>query len=527
MKRIVHVFAIVGLALLCSGVSTGDPGEQGPPFRAGEVVVAGQPADFPGFEALKYLPHAGLTVLRVESGREWGQVQRLRAEGHRAGPNLIAEAFVTPNDPLYSPYQWHLTAIQSEAAWELSTGTGALVAVLDTGLAAGGEDGIGCVSDAGYDVVNGDAEPIDGDGHGTHVSGTVAQATNNATGCAGMAHGACVLPVKVLDDSGSGSFADIAEGIYYAVDHGAQVINMSLGVNARYKVTSDPTMDPALDYAYAHGVTVVCAAGNDRWSRNVSYPAIYPTTIAVGATNFSNVIASYSNSGTGLDLMAPGGDSADANGDGYMDGVLQETHSSGTWGYYFFTGTSMASPHVAAVAALLYASGTATSPDAVKQALTSTALDLGLPGYDSTYGWGLVQAANALGGAPSCVDDDGDLYCSNQAPLDCDDSDPTVNPGAAEACGDGVDNDCDGAIDEDCVPICTDVDGDGVCVEEGDCNDNDFTVYPGAPEVCGDGIDQDCSGADLACECAGFKEPCDSNADCCSNLCFTRKGYCK
>ena len=91
MTRIVHVFAIVGLALLCSGVSTGDPGEQGPPFRAGEVVVAGQPADFPGFEALKYLPHAGLTVLRVETGREWGQVQRLRAEGHRAGLNLIGD----------------------------------------------------------------------------------------------------------------------------------------------------------------------------------------------------------------------------------------------------------------------------------------------------------------------------------------------------------------------------------------------------------------------------------------------------
>ncbi len=525
MKRLVHLIAIIGLVLIGSGMAWGAPGDGGPPFRSGEVVVAGQPADFPGFEVVKVLPHAGLTVLKVETGREWGQVQRFRADGHRAGLNFIAQAFYAPDDPYYS-FQWHLRAIQSEAAWEVTNGAGAVVAVLDTGLKEGGPDGIASVCPGGYDIVNDDPDPTDGDGHGTHVSGTIAQETGNGVGVAGMAYGACVLPVKVLDDSGSGSFADIAEGIYYAVDNGADVINMSLGISARSRTTNDPIVDPALEYAYSHGVTVVCAAGNDRWSRNVGYPAIYETTIAVGATDSNNVIASYSNSGTGLDIMAPGGTSSDNNGDGQPDGVLQETYVNGAWGYYFFTGTSMASPHVAAVAAMLYANGTATTPDAVKQALTSTALDLGATGYDSTYGWGLVQAADALGGAPACIDADGDSYCANQSPVDCDDGDAEVNPGATEDCGDGIDNDCDGEVNEGCA-TCTDNDGDGVCVDDGDCDDTDWTVYPGAPEICDDGIDQDCSGADLACECAGFKEYCETDADCCSGNCFTKKNFCK
>ncbi len=122
--------------------------------------------------------------------------------------------------------------------------------------------------------MNGDNDPMDGDGHGTHVSGTIAQTTNNNKGVAGLAHGACIMPVKVLDDNGSGSFADIADGIYYAVNNGALVINMSLGTNARFNIRNDLTMDPALDYAFSNGVTVVCASGNDGFKKNISYPAI-------------------------------------------------------------------------------------------------------------------------------------------------------------------------------------------------------------------------------------------------------------
>jgi serine protease len=445
--------SLLGAAML---VSIAAPASAEPPFLAGEVAVYAEPAELGDYHVKRYLPYSGISVLAVGSGAEWGQVQQLRERGFHAGVNLQASKVVATNDPV-SSYQWHFDNIQMDQAWGVSTGSGVTVAVLDSGLAYGGPDGLGCVI-PGTDVVNGDADPADGDGHGTHVSGTIAQATNNGTGVAGVAHDACVMPVKVLDDSGSGGFADIAEGIYYAVDNGAQVINMSLGIPARYRIESDPIMDPALDYAYANDVTVVAAAGNDGSRRNVSYPASYSTTLAVGATDALDNLAPYSNRGKGLDLVAPGGNtSADTDGDGYVDGVLQETLIDGSWGYYFFQGTSMAAPHVAGVAALLIANGTATTPDAIKAVLQSTAKDLGDPGFDSTYGAGLIQAYAALSGSEpppppppeGPVDADGDGFSTEDG--DCDDSDASVYPGANDTKGkwgrDGIDNDCNGVID--------------------------------------------------------------------------------
>jgi serine protease len=230
---------------------------------------------------------------------------------------------------------------------------------------------------------------------------------------------------------------------------------MSLGISARFKITNDPIMDPALDYAYAQGVTVVCAAGNESSRENVGYPAIYPTTIAVGATDYVDDLAPYSNSGLGLDIVAPGGDTReDLNADGYPDGVLQETRIDGEWGYYFFQGTSMASPHVAGVAALLVSHDVADGPDEVYDALTETAFDLGEAGFDDTFGYGLVQAFEALqwesdNEPPECTDEDGDGVCLEEG--DCDDTDHTTYPGAPDSSRrpdrDGVDNDCDGVID--------------------------------------------------------------------------------
>jgi serine protease len=480
-------------------VSNGKPDDTHvPPFFSGQVVITGAPENLPdGYTVIKYLPNANLTVVAVEPGKERGHIRSLTAKGFRANFNLKAKAFAGVDDPFYS-FQWHFPLVQSNQAWDINNGSGVTVAVLDTGLRTdGAEDGIGCVV-PGTDIVNGDNDPTDGDGHGTHVSGTIAQATDNFIGVKGLAHGACIMPVKVLDDNGSGSFADIADGIHYAVDNGALVINMSLGTNARFNIRNDLTMDPALDYAYDNGVTVVCASGNDGSRKNVSYPAINSNTIAVGAVDLKSKVTRYSNRGEGLDIVGPGGDnSKDLNGDGYVDGVLQETYINGEWGYWFFDGTSMASPHVAAIAAMLYSSNIASTPDEVYQALTSTAEDLNESGFDNTSGYGLVQAHSALTyDSGGLTDLDGDGYTVIQG--DCDDADPLVNPGAPELC-DGIDNNCDGVTDEGCpTGGCTDNDGDGWCVEDGDCDDNNPNVYPGHQDKRGrwgrDGVDNDCNG---------------------------------
>jgi serine protease len=320
--------------------------------------------------------------------------------------NYYACAFFVPNDPYYT-YQWHLyetyAGVNIEPAWDITTGNpDVIVAVLDTGVAYENFKGFQQAPDLantlfvpGYDFVNNDSHPNDDDAHGTHVTGTIAQSTNNGLGAAGIAFHCSIMPVKVLNRRGEAPYATIADGVYFAADNGANIINLSLGGPA-----DSTTLRDAVAYAYNHGVTIICAAGNEYEQGNpVMYPAAYDEyCIAVGATRYDRTRAYYSNTGSYLDLVAPGGDlNVDQNADGYGDGILQQTFGTGPkdWGYWFYTGTSMAAPHVSGVAALLISAGI-TDPDAVREALQNTATDSGPAGWDEEYGWGLIDAYAAL-----------------------------------------------------------------------------------------------------------------------------------
>jgi serine protease len=290
-----------------------------------------------------------------------------------------------PNDPLYTK-QWNMQAIGIESAWDDSKGTGTTVAVIDTGVSQ--------VPDlketklvAGYDFVNDRAEATDDNGHGTHVAGTIAQSTNNNYGVAGVAYEAAIMPLKVLSAGGGGTVADIAEAIRFAADNGADVINMSLGGGGESAV-----MKEAIDYAHGKGVVIIAAAGNEN-RNSVSYPARYPHVFGVAATDSAGARAPYSNFGAGIDIAAPGGSTAGENSAG---GILQETVNPRTGDTIFaaFQGTSMASPHVAGVAALVKAAGIKT-PDEIEAVLQQSARKVESDELNH-FGAGKLDAAAAV-----------------------------------------------------------------------------------------------------------------------------------
>jgi serine protease len=312
-----------------------------------------------------------------------------------AEPLMRFSASFVPNDPLFEQ-QWNLKQINMPKAWETTRGKGVVVAVLDTGIAYEDHDDFRQVPDLkgvkfteGYDFVNLDRHANDDHGHGTHVAGTIAQATNNGEGVAGVAFEATLMPVKVLDHFGSGTTAQIADGIRWAVDHGAKVINMSLGGGGRSVV-----LEKAVDYARKKGAVVVCAAGNG--GRGVvEYPAAYPGSIAVAAVGPGGKRAPYSSWGKELDIAAPGGDKSQGEAAGIVQNTIDPQDVSRSV-YASYQGTSMATPHVAGVAALLWAAG-AKNPDQVEKALFMSAKPAeGTTGWNEQYGHGLLDAEGAL-----------------------------------------------------------------------------------------------------------------------------------
>jgi subtilisin family serine protease len=328
---------------------------------------------------------------------------------------VAGAAAAAPNDEYYGPYQWGPKQIQAEQAWAVSTGAGQVIAIVDSGVdldhpdlagkIAGGATFTGCAANGpcgNGDWQSGGANGQPASPHGTHVAGIAAATTNNGIGIAGVAPDARILAVKVLTEDG-GSFEEIAAGIRWSADHGADVINMSLGalpgVQALTITGFITDVRDAVDYARARGVVVVAAAGND-FASICGEPAFDPDVLCVVSTDRRELRSAFSNFAVSQApdnvVAAPGG-AALGCGEDIISTVPVGLGGCGVLNYAFFAGTSMATPHVAGAAALLTAQG--RNPDAVMRVLRQTARTPGVPVrgvYTPVYGYGIVDAAAAV-----------------------------------------------------------------------------------------------------------------------------------
>lgn len=408
-----------------------------PEVRTNEVITA-----LKG-EGLIQKTETWIENLPQKTRRKFETLQLIKQLNQRpdvatATPNFILHAMLEPNDTYYS-YQEHYRQIHLPQAWDVTTGTpdtgNVIVAVVDTGLAMDHEDFNGQLV-TGYDFISDSNTSNDGDGidndphdpgtstspgesvfHGTHVAGTIAAASNNSIGVAGISWGAKIMPLRVLGLGGQGTSYDIVQAVRYAAglsndsntlpSKTADIINLSLGGSG-----FDQAVQDVFTEVRNAGVIVVAAAGNSNTSE-LSYPASYNGVISVSAMDWQNNRAPYSNYGTEIDVGAPGGNvQVDTNGDGYGDGVLScvINDSSGTRvsNYGFFQGTSMASPHIAGVVALMKAVHPNLTPNELDSMLSKGELtnDLGDPGRDDIYGYGMIDALKAVeaaknaGGSP-------------------------------------------------------------------------------------------------------------------------------
>lgn len=372
---------------------------------------------FADFHVLRFGDHEDVIAIAGQIAREPGVIY--------AEPLPVARPLFVPDDPFYS-YQWNFHQLEMDRVWEINRGSAqsVVVAVLDGGVAfkttgtsyLQATDLTGTHFVPGFDFIWDDDVPIDFDGHGTHVTGTIAQSTNNGQGVAGLAFNVSVMPVKVIGSLVDlllgaptlGSAAEIARAIRFAADNGARVINMSLSIGS---MPSTPIRD-ALQFAVDRGAVVVIAAGNSGEEGSPpSYPAVYARdmdgVIAVGATEYRRQRAPYSNVNDYVEIVAPGGETAvDRNGDGMPDGILQQTLDldaalmTGRFDTFVLEplqGTSMAAPHVTGLVALLMDQGL-TEPRVIEAALKRFATDLGPAGRDNEYGYGLINPRGMLRG---------------------------------------------------------------------------------------------------------------------------------
>jgi subtilisin family serine protease len=418
MRIIVFISILVTIAIMVAGIPKTDAADVAPAKKAvtatmnitdagANVVieVAGQDA----FQRVNDLA-SSLGIAVPFSSIETG-ILTLSADGINEGvlreiaaiPGVVSlssehkvRALFTPDDPYVSLYQWNLGAINAYTAWDISRGThDVVVAVLDTGIDWTHPDLAANIwNDSsgyhGYNFISNNHQPMDDNTnsyndvggwdsntytyHGTHVAGVIGAVISNNLGIAGLAQ-VRLMAVKVMNDSGEGTDATVASGIRWAVDNHANIVTMSLGVDG-----PSTTLQDQIEYASQNGVVTIAASGNSG-SSMVSYPAAYPSVIAVGAIDSTLRRATFSNFGSGLDIMAPG---------------VQIYSTQGGGGYQALSGTSTAAPHVAGVVALMLSVNPALTPVEIGSVINATASDISRVGYDTATGWGIVDAFRAV-----------------------------------------------------------------------------------------------------------------------------------
>jgi len=292
-----------------------------------------------------------------------------------AEPNFLLLPNKLPNDPLFMRYQWNLPMINADKAWNISQGNESIiVAVVDTGVYLGHEDFQGKLV-KGYNVLTDTNDAMDDNGHGSHVAGIISASTNNTIGIAGLSWNNKIMPIKAIGADGTGSSFDIAKGIRWAADNGARVINMSVG---NYHPSG--ILHESIRYASNKGVVLVAASGNDNTDQP-SFPAAYPEVISVAAVDQNAMRADFSNYGHYIDVAAPGVD-------------IPSTYIYDE--YAALSGTSMACPHVAGLAGLILSVNPNLTNVEVRKIMEESAKDLGNPGKDIEYGYGMIDVHQAL-----------------------------------------------------------------------------------------------------------------------------------
>lgn len=396
------LIAVVVLASAAVRVAAQEPRRakstsDGLEYVSGEILVKFKPGtdsraaqhllDGFGLQTMAVSRYDGLMRLQARPGEEEQVVADLLASGtvEVAGLNHIIPAALIPNDPDYSR-QWNMDIIAAPNAWDLSTGSDqVIVGVVDSGLDTAHPEFAGRVQ-AARDEIEDDNIPQDTCYHGTHVAGITGARGNNGIGIAGLGWNVNIIPIRVLTANQNrcdGTEADIHDGILWALAHGARIINLSLGALPAMGTTCEqsfPVMSDAVQYAYQMGALVVAASGNQS-AAGVACPARQVQAMAVGASTSADTRAAYSNYGADLDVVAPG------------DGI----YSSIPDGYAVMSGTSMATPHVSGLAALIWSLSPGLSNDQVGDIIRFSADDLWLSGKDDYFGYGRINTWRALG----------------------------------------------------------------------------------------------------------------------------------